>query len=119
MSTYRQQLGADGEERAASWYAAAGYVVLDRNWRWRHGEIDLVVRRGSTIAFCEVKTRRTSSFGQPADAVTARKQARLRRAAAYWLCARGTHLAGPDVREVRFDVAAVTGTRVSVIEDAW
>ena len=62
----------------ARWYADAGYDVLDRNWRCRDGEIDLVRRRDPVLVFCEVKTRRSTAFGVPAEAVTVTKQRRLR-----------------------------------------
>jgi putative endonuclease len=107
-------LGAFGESRAARWYEQAGYRVLDRNWRGRDGEVDLVLCRGRTIVFCEVKTRSSDRFGAPAEAVNGRKQARLRRLAGQWLT---THDVHPDA--VRFDVAAVRGGTVEVIEDAF
>jgi putative endonuclease len=90
-----------------------------RNWRCPDGELDLVVRRGNTIAICEVKTRRTAAFGAPQEAVTVAKQRRIRRLAAQWLAEqrRGGHLQGPA--DLRFDVAAVTATEVAVIEEAF
>jgi putative endonuclease len=104
--------GAYGERRAAQWYEAAGYTVLDRNWRdARAGELDLVLGRGRLIVFCEVKARRTAEYGSPAEAVTPAKQARLRRLGAAWLAAHA--LSGV---EVRFDVVAVLGTVVEVYE---
>jgi putative endonuclease len=98
----RRELGAAGEEAVARWYGEAGYALLSRNWRVREGEIDLVARRNSTIVFCEVKTRRGDAFGSPAEAVTPRKQARLRKLAVRWLAENG---ARADV--LRFDVASV------------
>ena len=103
MTDPRRVLGAQGEEAVAQWYEAAGYAVLARNWRVREGEIDLVARHGATIVFCEVKTRRGDAFGSPAEAVTARKQARLRKLAVHWL---GENATRADV--LRFDVASVT-----------
>jgi len=111
----RRQLGADGEAMAAAWYQAAGYTVLARNWRCRDGELDLVCEAGDTVVFCEVKARRSSAFGTPADAVTPTKQRRVRRLAGRWLA---TH-PHADHRRVRFDVAAVTAGRLSVIVDAF
>ena len=111
----RRARGADGEARAARWYEARGWEVLDRNWRdGRNGEIDLVLRRERMIVFCEVKARRTAAYGSPAEAVTPAKQARIRRLASAWLTAQ-------EVRgvEVRFDVVAILGDDLEVIEAAF
>jgi putative endonuclease len=115
----RRQVGANGEAAVARWYEARGYEVLDRNWRVREGELDLVVRGGGSVVFCEVKTRRSDRFGLPVEAVTARKQQRLRLLAARWL---DTH---PVARgALRFDVASVVpdgrgAWTVSVLEHAF
>ena len=109
-----RSLGAAGEWRAAEWYRARGYEVVDRNWRCRLGEIDLVCRSGDLLVICEVKSRSSVSFGAPEEAVTAAKRRRLRRLAARWLAEhRGRH------PRVRFDVASVLGDRVRVVEDAF
>jgi putative endonuclease len=116
----RRVLGAAGEEAVARWYADAGYRVLDRNWRCREGELDVVVARGSEVVFCEVKTRRSVEFGVPAEAVTVKKQRRIRRLALRWLDAH------PEARApaLRFDVASVLAERdrplvVDMIEGAF
>lgn len=114
MTAHRRRLGAAGEARVAAWYEAAGYQVLARNWRVREGELDLVVRRGPVVAFCEVKTRSSSAFGTAAEAVTPQKQRRIRRLALAWL--RETGVRAP---ELRFDVAAVTPRGIDVIEAAF
>jgi putative endonuclease len=108
-------LGVGGEDLAVHWYRDHGYAVVDRNWRTTFGEIDLVAVRGRTLVICEVKTRRSSSHGSPAYAVGWDKQRRLRRLATAWLAAQGRH---PHY-DVRFDVAAVVGTDVTVYEDAF
>ena len=115
MGSSHLLLGAYGEAVAARWYERAGYEVVGRNWRCRDGELDLVVRRGPLVVFCEVKTRSSDRFGSPAEAVTHRKRLRLRRLAAHWLATS----AGSGARTVRFDVAAVRGGAVEVIEDAF
>jgi putative endonuclease len=106
--------GQWGEDRAAAHYRRLGYAVVDRNWRCPHGEIDLVVRIGDIVVFCEVKARRTGSFGGPVAAVDHRKQTRVRRTAAAWLAVH-------DLRrvDVRFDVVAITGVAVEVYEGAF
>jgi putative endonuclease len=98
----RRALGQKGEDLVAAWYEAAGYRILDRNWRCREGELDLVASRGRTVVFCEVKTRRSTRFGAPVEAVTATKQRRLRTLALQWLAAQSER--GGDLR---FDVASV------------
>jgi putative endonuclease len=106
--------GRAGEDLAAAWYVGQGYDIVARNWRNRRGEIDLVCARRDLIVFCEVKSRRTDRHGAPPEAVTRRKQLRLRRLAADYLVG---HANGR--RQVRFDVAAILGTTLSVIEDAF
>ena len=123
MTDERRRLGSIGENAAAAWYEARGYEIVDRNWRVREGEIDLVARKQLTssrnvIVFCEVKTRSSDRFGVAAEAVTITKQRRLRTLAARWLAAH------PQLRgEVRFDVASVTPAgetpAVAVVEAAF
>jgi putative endonuclease len=110
----RQALGARGEALAARWYEERGYEVVARNWRVAGGELDLIVRHGRAMVFCEVKTRATTRFGSPAEAVTPAKQRRVRRLAATYLA---TVPARPS--SVRFDVACVLGEDVEVIQEAF
>lgn len=114
MTAARQRRGRAGERLAAEWYAGRGWEIVDRNWRVREGEIDLVVRRGDTLVFCEVKTRSSDRFGSAAAAVTPAKQRRLRTLARLYLTSTGVR--SP---QLRFDVAAVTGGQVHVIESAF
>lgn len=111
-------VGLHGEALAARWYEHKGYQVLSRNWRCRDGEIDLVVRSGNRVVFCEVKTRSTGAFGEGLESVTASKQRRIRRLAAKWLSELGPASDRSWV-DVRFDVVSITGGRVEVIEDAF
>lgn len=95
-------LGRRGEDLAAEHLRAGGLVVLSRNWRCREGELDIVATDGTTLVVCEVKTRSGHEFGEPAEAVTYDKIARIRRATTRWLA---------DFRvawcPIRFDVVAV------------
>ena len=116
MTFERLALGRAVEERAAAWYRANGYQVLDRNWRCSDGELDLVAlrRRDRLVVFCEVKARRSGRFGSAAEAVGPDKQARLRRLAATWLAGQRGRNGG-----IRFDVAAWDGGRFEVVENAF
>ena len=114
MTVGRQRLGRWGEEKAAAWYVARGWDVLDRNWRGDGGEIDLVLRRDGVVVFCEVKTRSGTRYGTAAEAVDHRKQQRIRRLAVQWL----RHRYEP-AGELRFDVACVQNGRVDVLEGAF
>jgi putative endonuclease len=96
------ELGARGERIAAAYLTDAGLRLIDRNWRCRDGELDIVAREGRALVFCEVKTRRAVGYGHPAEAVTPAKQRRLRLLAQRWLAAHDEH--APDVR---FDVVGV------------
>ncbi len=107
-------LSAWGERVAGRRYVRDGYRVLARNWRCPAGEIDLVVERGGLIVFCGVKTRRSTAFGLPAEAVDRRRQARLRAAASTWLRSAYMRSGG-----VRFDVVSVLPGRVERIEGAF
>ena len=89
---------------------------MARNWVCSAGEVDLVVERAEVTVFVEVKARASDRFGSPALAVDRRKQQRLRRIAALWLAEQGRRAVA---RTVRFDVVAVTGTRLEVIEGAF
>jgi putative endonuclease len=101
----KDAVGRYGEDVAAAHVREAGWVVLDRNWRGEGGELDLVALDGSELVAIEVKTRRSTTFGHPAEAVTARKLARVRRLTAQWLQAHDIH---PE--SVRIDVMAVLVT---------
>ena len=111
----RRALGEQGEARAARWYEERGWTVLDRNWRdGRRGEIDLVVARDGVVVICEVKARTSAAFGLPAEAITPTKQARLRRLVGAWLAVHDVR-----ARQVRFDVVAILGQEIQVIESAF
>lgn len=106
LSKHRRALGARGEELAAAWYVEHGYEILDRNWRCREGELDLVLRGAGATVFCEVKTRTSDAYGSPVEAITRTKQRRIRVLAGRWIEARG-HRGG----ELRFDVVSVLAPR--------
>jgi putative endonuclease len=92
-------LGRRGEDAAAEHLSRSGWKIIDRNWRCTEGELDIVAVDGPAIVVCEVKTRSSTDFGTPAEAVTPAKAARLRRLAARWLAAHGVRHAA-----VRIDI---------------
>ena len=102
MTKVRRAVGDFGERLAERHLAGQGLVVLDRNWRCAEGEIDLILRDGDDVVFCEVKTRRSAIFGTPAEAIRPDKVRRLRRLAAHWLAESSVR-----PRELRFDVVEV------------
>jgi len=104
MTCDRQALGRFGERLARLHYSHLGYEVLDRRFRVREGELDLVVRRGPIMAFVEVKTRRGTAWGDPAEAVTRAKLRRMRLVARRYLARMGARGAS----RFRFDVVAVS-----------
>ncbi|WP_374929771.1 YraN family protein [Kytococcus sedentarius] len=106
MTRERTTLGRRGEDIAARWWQERGARVLDRNWRHRLGEIDLVVALGPRLVVCEVKTRSTVAFGAPIEMVTLAQRRRLRRLTAAWLQEHPGSWA-----EIRIDVVGVLAPR--------
>ena len=97
----KQSLGQFGEEQAARYLRRRFYTILERNFRCRFGEIDLIAKRGGILAFVEVKLRKSDAFARAAEFVDFRKQNRLRMAAELWLSLHETEL------QPRFDVVEV------------
>ena len=114
----RRAPGAAGGDLAARWYEGQGYEVLERHWRRRQDEVDLIVRRGATVVFVEVETRTTDRYGTGAESVLPAKQRRIRRLAGRWL-SELTPAVGRSRVEARFDVASITAGQVDVIENAF
>ncbi|MDO9591446.1 MAG: YraN family protein [Microcella sp.] len=112
----KDELGRIGEQLAVDHLAAAGYTILDRNWRCSIGEIDIIARDGATTVVVEVKTRSGIGFGHPLDAVTQRKLARLRRLAAAWCEAQHATVTG-GTTALRIDVIGVVAARDGVTID--
>src|SRR5438552_19127433 len=112
--TGRSVLGEEGERAAARFLEARGYRILERNYRTRRGEIDLIAEDGRMLVFVEVKVRLDDRFGGPAAAITRAKQARIARLAQQYLVWRrvgdrpcrvdGGLIAGGDPRTRRIEV---------------
>ena len=104
----RRQLGKAGEQLAADHLARRGYAILDRNYRTRWGELDIVACDDRAIVFCEVKCRIAGHAGRdPLESVHDRKRAQIRRMAGRWLAERPDR---PRVRDLRFDAIGITLT---------
>lgn len=107
-----QAVGSYGERVAAEHLHQAGYEVVERNWRCGLGELDIVARGPDVLVFCEVKTRTSTRFGSPIEAVTRVKAARLRSLALAWLSAHDEHAA-----RIRIDVIGVqVGTGAATVQ---
>ena len=111
-STHQQ--GQRGEERAIAYLCACGYSVIERNFRCRFGEIDIIARDGDALAFVEVRTRSDGRRGTALETVTPAKQRRIARVADYYLSVRNLHFA-----LCRFDVLGITGEHVELVRDAF
>ena len=114
MSLPRQEMGREGEEAAERHLEAIGLRILERRWRCRVGEIDLVAEDGELLVFVEVKARGGEGFGRPAESITAAKRRRLTRVARWFLAERNA-----DERRCRFDVVEVVGPEVRHLVDAF
>ena len=95
-------LGSDGEDLATEFLRTKRIVPLQRNWRCRDGELDIVATDGVRLIVCEVKTRSGTSFGEPAESVSPQKAERIRLLTRQWLAEHPLSLA-----EVRFDVLSI------------
>lgn len=93
--------GKKGEELAAKYLEAKGYEIVERNYRWKRYEIDLIVKKEPFLVFVEVKTKTNTTFGFPEDEVTARKAAQVTTAAEEYVYETNWR------KEIRFDIVAV------------
>jgi putative endonuclease len=96
------QVGEMGEELAAAWFIQNGFEILERNWRFKNAEIDIVATFNSILHFIEVKTATTEKFGNPEQKVTDKKLATIKRAAEEYL-----HL-NPQWQKIQFNVLAIS-----------
>jgi len=104
MITKKRQFGNWGERAAEYFLRQKGYLVLEKNFRTRYGEIDLICQKGGRFIFVEVKTRRSCWFGTPEESVTRKKQRHLIAAAQIYLSSH--HISGIDWQ---IDVIAILG----------
>jgi putative endonuclease len=107
-----QAKGSAAEDLAARHLAKQGLRVVERNFRVRGGEIDLICRDGSSVVFVEVRLRRRSDYGGAAASITAAKRARIIMAARHWLVRHGEH-------PCRFDCVLLDGEHIEWLRDAF
>lgn len=111
----KRQTGTVYEELAADYLKEQGCHILQKNYRCKQGEIDLVVRDGVYLVFVEVKYRKGIHAGHPAEAVDWRKQQRISKAAGYYCYAHRI----PDTQPCRFDVICILRDRIEHIKNAF
>jgi putative endonuclease len=107
-------LGASAEAAATRLLCDRGYEIVERNFRCKAGELDLIARDRGVLVFVEVRSRADADHGHAAEMVDAHKQRQVARIAEHYLALRE-----PDYDEVRFDVVAITGETAELIQDAW
>ena len=107
-------VGASAETAATRLLLERGYRIVERNFRCKVGELDLIARDRGVLVFVEVRSRADAEHGHAAEMVDAHKQRQVARVAECYLAMRD-----PDYSEVRFDVVAITGGETELIQDAW
>jgi putative endonuclease len=112
----KDAVGQYGERVAAEFLAQAGLQIIERNWRCREGELDIIAVDGDVLVFCEVKTRSSTAFGDPSEAVGPAKAARIRRLAVLWLEHSRTEGRGEFWPHLRFDVISVLRPRAGAAQ---
>ncbi len=113
-----QQKGNQGEEYAAAYLEKQGFHLLERNWRFRHWEVDIIASKGRFLHFIEVKTRHSLRYGRPEESITRDKMSNLRNAAEEY------QYLHPEWPYIQFDVLAITMVdekvkEVFMIEDVY
>lgn len=113
------QIGNRGEDRATAYLERRGYRILERNVRFKCGELDIIASERDTLCFVEVRYRSDANHGHPFETVTRTKRERVTKAASLYLQRRGRRERVLPYRHVRFDVVAVTGPIIELLQDAW
>jgi len=106
--------GTHYEEIACRYLLDSGIEILERNYRIRIGEIDIIAKDKDCICFIEVKFRHSLKYGRPAEAVTAKKQTTIRKVAGYWMLVNRSY-----DRNVRFDIIEIIGTQINYLKYAF
>lgn len=117
MKTEKQLHGIYGEDLAVNHLLQKGYKILERNWRCGHLEVDIIAETDDCVVFVEVKTRKSTAFGNPEVFVDVQKQRHLIRAASYYSKFKNI------TKEIRFDIVSIVnnmeGQEIRHIEDAF
>ena len=107
-------IGDAGEDLACRYLAAKGYEILERGFRCRMGEIDIIALKDGEMVFAEVKTRRGTMYGRPCEAVDGRKRSRIRKSAICYL--REKRCGREGYGRIRFDVIEIA---INHVKDAF
>lgn len=115
----RRATGKDGEQRALAFLKRRGFTILTTNYRFKTGEIDIIARKKALIAFIEVKTRLSTRYGYPEEAINKRRQRRMIQTAKHFLVSNKLY----DKMDIRFDVLALlrndTSFKIEYFENAF
>ncbi len=95
------ETGSEGEKLAIEWLTAKGFIIKESNWRYRHLEVDIIAEKGDTLHFIEVKTRRSTKFGNPEESINKQKMKNLKDAAEQY------QFKNPGWKWIQFDVLAI------------
>lgn len=106
--------GRRAEDRAAAFLEERGFRILERNYRCRLGELDIIAEDGDCLVFVEVRSRASSDFGDALEMVGKAKRRQVARVAQHFL-----HQRQPAHRDIRFDVVGITGSRIEHVVDAF
>lgn len=115
MTTNKRQIGAAYEEQAAHFLIGQGYQILERNYRCRQGEIDLIAKDGKTLVFVEVKYRKDKQKGHPLEAVNRYKQQKIIHTAMYYCYKQKVF----DAQACRFDIVSILGEDIELLKHAF
>ena len=114
MKINKRTIGTVGEDTACAYLEQANYKILERNFRCRSGEIDIIALDGDYMVFIEVKYRKDNSFGYPRESVNYYKQRNISKVASYYLLIKNAFH-----RNCRFDVVEIIGDRIELIQNAF
>ena len=111
--TTKQLIGDAGEKQAVEFLVQKGYQILEKNYRYKKAEVDIIVKNDLFLVFVEVKTRKNNQFGNPEETVSERKIELFQDAAEHYMTENNINL------NLRFDIFAITGTEIDHFEDAF